>query len=96
MDVVCIKKAIGSTYKNWIMHFILKISLVDSQDKLESYHHGYCVEVAMDEINWKHTSVSIIPLSENTVFYLQYLWQTDSERRIVWNDPEWNQMRPTQ
>lgn len=50
----------------------------------------------MDEINWKHTSASIIPLSENTVFYLQYLWQTDSERRIVWNDPEWNQMRPTQ
>lgn len=34
----------------------------------------------MDESNWKHKTVSIIPLSENTAFYLQYLWQTDSER----------------
>lgn len=93
MYAVCNKKAIGSAYKNWIMNLILKISLVDSQDKLESHHHGYCVEVAMDKINWKHTTVSIILLFENTVFCLQYLWQTNSERRIVWNDPQWNQMK---
>lgn len=50
----------------------------------------------MDEINWKHETVSIILLSENTGFYLQYLWQSDSERKIVCNDPEWNKMRFTQ
>lgn len=73
MYVECNQKTTGSAYKNWIMHFIPKISLVYRQDKLESHHHGYCVEVAMDEINWKHTTVTIIPLSENMVFYLQYL-----------------------
>lgn len=44
----------------------------------------------------QNTTVSTIPLSENRVFYLKYLWQTDSERGIVWNDPEWNQIRFTQ
>lgn len=77
------------------MNLILKMSQVERQGKLESHHHGYCVEVAMNEMDWKLTTVSIIPLSENRVFYLQYLWQTDSERGIVWNNPEWNQIRFT-
>lgn len=45
----------------------------------------------MDESNWKHKTVSIIPLSENTAFYLQYLWQTDSERNgMTQNGMKWD------
>lgn len=89
MHAVCNKTSIGSAFENWIMNLILKIRLVEREGKLKSHHHGYCMEVAMDEINWKDTSVSIIPLSKSMVFYSQYLWQTDSD---IWNYPEWNQI----
>lgn len=67
MYVECNKQTIGSAYNNWIMNPILEIRLLENQGKLESDHHGYCVEATMGKMNWKYTAVFTysIPLSEN-------------------------------
>lgn len=66
MCLECNKEVIGSAYNKWTMN-LMEIALLDSQGKPESDHHGYCVEAAMGEMNWKYATIFTysIPLSEN-------------------------------